>query len=631
MTTVNGPDMEVGSDAAPSLVDALLVYAEPLAAEAHAVVLGDAEGPVASRLLELGARSVLIFDPDPARAADAARNAPRGVTVRALVDDLDVRDGAFDLALVPDLSELNDPRETIARLRRAVARNGAVVAMGRAKLGDAEGPVPFASDLGPASLEYAELYDLFAIAFEEVSLAGVVPFRGVVFAELGREEDEASAVSVDTRFAPGHPPSIFAVVARVSPSAARPLHAREPLDPYAIVQIAPDRPSPNIGREIDAEVAEARLRAELLTSQLDEVRERVLSVDALNAEARTHLERTVTERDGALTRAMELEAVLAASQQTMGTLERRLLEAEQGMLDRDDRIAALSAQHSRADTDELDLRSRSEEPTAAQVIDLTPLVDRAEQAEAALAIAVSELASRDAAVREQRGYEEATTATLAELRDRAERAEAAIALNVADLLVVTEAHALETENYEQQLRDRARVVAGLEKELVRREQLVKQLVASLEATREATTPGVVFESAAPLSVPTRTEVRADPAVVAENTRLRQKLDELAADVARREGELHARGWRIAELENQLAKAHGYGLSSEIIPAPMDSLGVRAELDRVRDELDALRQALAQEHAARVAAESGEELSRARSELARQSALLEQMRGRLETS
>jgi multidrug resistance efflux pump len=52
-----------------------------------------------------------------------------------------------------------------------------------------------------------------------------------------------------------------------------------------------------------------------------------------------------------------------------------------------------------------------------------------------------------------------------------------------------------------------------------------------------------------------------------------------------------------------------------------------ELARTRDELDALRQALTQEHAARVAAESGEELSRARAELARQAALLEQIKGR----
>src|SRR6187402_3263928 len=108
MTSGREPeDTGNGADTAPaSLVDALLVYAEPLASGAHVVVIGDAETAVADGLLELGARAVHVFDPDPARAANAARFAPRGVTVRALVEDLDVRDGAFDLAVVPDIAEL---------------------------------------------------------------------------------------------------------------------------------------------------------------------------------------------------------------------------------------------------------------------------------------------------------------------------------------------------------------------------------------------------------------------------------------------------------------------------------------------------------------------------------------------
>jgi hypothetical protein len=99
--------------------------------------------------------------------------------------------------------------------------------------------------------------------------------------------------------------------------------------------------------------------------------------------------------------------------------------------------------------------------------------------------------------------------------------------------------------------------------------------------------------------------------------LERKLDELAKEVARREGELTARGWRITELENRLRSARP-GLAGE-------------DPTKLRDELDALRQALAQEHAARVAAESGEELARARAELAKQAALLEQMRAQRDSS
>jgi hypothetical protein len=124
-------------------------------------------------------------------------------------------------------------------------------------------------------------------------------------------------------------------------------------------------------------------------------------------------------------------------------------------------------------------------------------------------------------------------------------------------------------------------------------------------------------------------------------RLRKKLDALALDVARRQGELVAQAWRITELENDkarlLAASRGTAPSPAVVARPDPAREPAAEggriadlerdLARTRDEIDALRQALTQEHAARVAAESGEELSRARAELARQAALLEQMRGR----
>ena len=85
-------------------------------------------------------------------------------------------------------------------------------------------------ELSPPVVEYAELYDLFALQFESVTMTGVLPFAGVVFAELGAGDD--LAVSVDTRLVDPEPPSVFVVTA-----------GREAalLDPYAIVQVARDR------------------------------------------------------------------------------------------------------------------------------------------------------------------------------------------------------------------------------------------------------------------------------------------------------------------------------------------------------------------------------------------------------
>jgi hypothetical protein len=527
-----------------SLLDALLVYAEPLAAGAHVIVVGDAESGVAERLLDVGARSVHLVDPDPARAERCARMAPRGVTIRPLGADLEVRDGAFDLGVLPDLAKLRDPAFLVSRLERAVALRGAVIALGRARVADTTGDVPFAEDLGPATLAYEDLYALFSQSFTDVTLAGVLPFAGVVFAELGGE-GEAPAVSVDTRFAPGEAPSVFVVVARGRSDAMR------GLDPYAIVQVTPPEPPRGNALAIEAAYAETRLKADLLAAQVEELRERLVVADVRAVEAAARLDRAATERDAALTRAMELEAVLAASQQTLGALERRALGAEQGIVERDEIVA------------------------------------RAQRAEA------------DAA--EARALLEAE-------REGAERAAIVLAAHATDLAHVAEAHALETASYEEQLRDRARVIASLEHELARRDQLVRELVLALDEAREGQV--LTFEGAVPMPS-VREPAVADPDLV-------KKLDALALEVARREGELTARGWRIVELENEVSRLKA---RAEMVPSE------NGDAARLREELEALRQALTQEHAARVAAESGEELSRVRSELARQTALLDQMRGR----
>jgi hypothetical protein len=537
---------------AGSLVDALLVYAEPLAQDAHAIVIGDSESPVAERLIEGGARSVYVFDPDPARVARVARSVPRGVIVKPFIDELDVRDGTFDLAVIPDVADLNDPRDAVARLRGAIARNGALVALGRARVeGDARRV--FRGKLGQAALSYDDLYDLFASHFEEVSLTGVLPFTGVVFAQLGVEDP---AVSVETRLVQQEPPSVFVVVAA---------DQRPELDPYAIVQIEePDEGPRSLSDErvLEAQSAQMKLTAELLAAQVEELKERQVVTDVRALEVAAALERAVQERDAALTRAMEIETVLAAAQQSLGSIERTLLEAERGMLERDDRIAALSA--------ELDARNSAGG-------NFNQMMLRAERAEAALAIAQDELSSR-------------LNPTALERAERAER----------ELATIAETHAAETARYESQLRDRARFIAALEKELVRREQLVKELVASVEEANGAAANHVFGAAPAP-------DVGA----------LERKLDELAKEVARREGELTARGWRITELENRLRSA--------------GSAPAREDPTKLRDELDALRQALAQEHAARVAAESGEELARARAELAKQAALLDQIRAQRDSS
>jgi hypothetical protein len=601
-----GGDRDQVAGGSSAVVSALSVYVEPLVADARVAVIGDVELGLHERLLELGARTVHLFDPDPERVARTADEVPRGVSVRMLRDDFDVRDAAFDLVVIPDLGILPDPAGSVVRLRRVVDARGAVVAMGRARTQQQQDRVPEHGEresfpeLAPAVVEYAELYDLFALQFESVTMAGVLPFAGVVFAELGAGDD--LAVSVDTRLVVPDPPSVFVVVAGREDSA---------LDPYAIIQVEPSLDVEELVEEIDVEsldtiaieiplltrevdrrdrevaaaFAAMQLKAELLAAQLDEHRSRLAAIDSRSADEAGRLEHVSLERDAALTRASELEGVLVAAQQALGGLERRLVAAEQGMLERDDQIAALNA--------ELDARTNNGQELTAEIVD---------------------------------------PVAIAELIARAERAERSLALHVADLAQLSEAQAAETHMLEDQLRERARVIAATDKELARREQLVRELVSSLEEARDnaAAAGGAahVFEAAPSM-----------PGVAPEEVaRLRRKLDDLALAVARREGELVAQAWRITELENDktrllAARAAPLAPAAALASAPAAraadpgrSSDLERELARTRDELDALRQALTQEHSARMAAESGEELSRARAELARQAALLEQIKG-----
>ena len=556
---------------------ALVVFVEPVVEDARVVVLGDANlvlGALAAQLLDLGARTIHVFDPEPSRALAAAADAPRGVVVRPLQGELDVRDGAFDLAVVPDAGALPDPEGALGGLRRVVDPRGVVIAMARARMADvsAEGSLP---ELAPAAFEYAELYDLFALQFDNVTMTGVLPFRGVVFAELGvdAEDEEEVGVSVDTRLVTPPSPGVFVVAASRDP---------QELERYAIVQVpgvdAAAFPHPGLSA-VDPDFAAMQLKSELLAAQLEEQRARVTAADARGMESSHRFERLAGERDAALARALELEAVLAGTQQSLAVLEVRLLGAEQIVLERDDQIAALS---------EAIAEQAAQRPTPERFVVETPNPE-----------------------------------LVAQLLTRAERAEAAVALNVADLAQVAEAHAMETAALEEQLRERARVIGALDKELARREQLVRELVAQLHEPAEGEVNGTSgwFEAAPPLPAPE----------AGETARLKKKLDDLALEVARREGELVSRGWRIAELEAERTREGGAPAAAA---APIEKARDRArelegELSRTQEELDALRQALTQEHTARVAAETGEELLRARAELAQQAALLEQMRARVE--
>jgi hypothetical protein len=201
-----------------------------------------------------------------------------------------------------------------------------------------------------------------------------------------------------------------------------------------------------------------------------------------------------------------------------------------------------------------------------------------------------------------------------DLSARLAQAERKFSAVEAELGQLSAEHVAEVSSLEAQLLDRARMLKAQDAELVRRAAMIEDLLSALEEAH----------AGASLHLPERPSH--DDARLVE---MRRRLDDLALEVARREGELEARAWRIKELENErdLSSAEAKSararederraelerLRSELERARSDAEAAKAarpepserrsqpalpETSKLEDELFALRQALVQEHDAR---------------------------------
>ena len=628
-------------EAPVNVAHALCVYAEPLAARRRVVVVGDSSLGLDARLVALGARAVHVYDPDPERARENAPNAARGVVIRELpAGEFDVREGAFDLAIVPDLAGIEDRAGLLVRVRRLVGPEGAaIIAAKSAPAGEAS--VGEEAGSGPG-LDYYEMYDLVALQFASVRMVGQVPFAGVAIAELG-EGDEEPAVSVDTQLIEENDaPEVYIALA-----GQRDVR----LEPYAIVQLpsearAAPEPRVTVGPS-QADLAAATLRADLAESQLEEQRSLVarLTGEAERSSRQVELEASLHDRTNKLKDAETRAGDHYVRAERLGHDIRRLEEELQRQRDRSVRLAKELDDEKKSRTRaEVDLGMLRKNPDLAQAREKAALLEEAlRAAEEAVGVlqqraveAEKIIEHREAQVARLTRELEAVRAeaaamprvepeVLAALAVRAEQAEARAAMLDAELSEHMEAQAADLATLEKLLRERAQAIAGLEQELVRRERMVRELVGALEEVGggEAVAPSGGVHPASEALDAMRLDIER---ARAENGELRSKLDALALEVARREGELQARTWRIAELEERLASIEARP-EPPATAAPTQPISVGSSGAQV--ELNSLRQALEQEHEARVALESGEELVRARADIARQSALLEQLARELE--
>lgn len=564
------PDASVRSGLHPSIV--LSAYVEPLVRGRRVAILGDASIRLADELSQRGARLVHVYDPDTARTAEALAKLtpgrPHQVAYAVLAGDLGVRDGAFDVVVVPDLALFTDPAEILRRARRLCSPAGvAVFVTPNAAAGKKRLLAPGRAEGGAAPLGYYELYDLVSLQFAKVRMIGQAPFVGYTVADFSpRGEPE---VSVDTSLlASSEEPEHFIALASDRPVS---------LDAYAVIELpwhdVADALATRDARDPAREAAEARvtdLTAELTAlraqagEQAREVEARAVGAAALSARV-AELEGEIAAREGKLrevegragdnhVRAERLTNQIRdldeelRRQRDRGTKLSKLLddekkgrtkaEVELGMLrgapGSKERIDALTAELAAAQARISDLEMEAAEtrrrPTAPPAA-LPPdpaLMTRIGELEKAISAALRDLA--DTAAQRDAAF------------DRARRAEARVA-ELGGLSARTEAAA---EEERAELAERARASAAEVTDLERR----------LLAERErATTSARMAADAAHRLVEAEKHAAEAGARAARLAHSAGEAEQRAAEMEARLGEQDR---RLAELGAQIAAAQAVG-------------------------------------------------------------------------
>jgi SAM-dependent methyltransferase len=498
------------------------VYAEELAHGARTAIFGSATVGLAQELARRGARLVHVYDPDPARVAEAtARSRDRSIFYAPLPEggDVGVRDGAFDFVVVPDLSIFSDPAAIVAVVRRVVSPLGA--ALIASPNADAKAPLLRVAGAEKA-LGYYELYEAIATHFASVRMIGQAPFVGYAVAELSVEDPEPT---IDSSLAEseGKEPDWFLALA-----SDRPLR----LDPFALIELPVEPFSAAARHEGDDAVLSVPLpeaassgpaSGTVLINILEAEREAALESlrqqeQALSAE-RFRADRAVQELASAREEIELLRERCGALGERLGDEEaqRSLLLVK---LDRVEHDPELTALRERLRMSEERLRSSEERVQASE--------ERLRSSEERL-----------------RSSEERLRSSEERLRMSQERA---LALETAVQAAGDERDG-ELTNLETQLRDRGREIQELRAEVDRRDKLVRELVMTNFPPHASVGSGKNgSDEVANGETPSARAAPQNDAAVAD---LSARLDRLASDAARREADLVGAKWRIAQLEREL--------------------------------------------------------------------------------
>ncbi|NUO50014.1 MAG: hypothetical protein HOV80_14255 [Polyangiaceae bacterium] len=509
--------MSKGAEAPAHAAHALAAFVEPLIRGRRVAVLGPATLALGDSLVDRGARLVHVYDPDPGRAAEAlARRAgeSRGPVIGELSEDLGVRDGAFDVVIVPDMTilgaaGLEDAASVVERVRRLVSPSG--VALLASPNPEAErflmAPSPGVND----ALGYYELYDEISLQFSEVRMFGQAPFVGYSIVDFSEadpevevdtsalEEPEAAewyvAIASERRIDAGAYSIVGLPLAEVSRTA--------PIEPTTMPYREPapareDRERDNLA------LTEARTRLSVLTTENEKLREQL--ADATKNERQlSHVSMRVAEleRESEDTRGKvaELQASLhraeTRAEQAEGDVLRLRADLETARVD-------LEAAREEPATPRREALAQNERLEAARVkaeleASLAKIRDLERQIAALEPPTLRSKEEQAQRMAEQKARAEAAESTARSLEDKLsaavrERDAALAALEEAQRAVAAAAettdtsHAADIAGLEAQLRERGHEVARLKRELREGERVGKELLLELEDLRAVPPP-----------------------------------------------------------------------------------------------------------------------------------------------
>ncbi len=549
---------------------ALVAYAEPHIDGRRVLVLGDATSGIAEQLLERGARLIHVYDPDPARVAEAAtRNTERRVSLAPLSEGgLAAREGAFDCAIVEDLSSLPHRAAALRALRRALSPRG--IALIASPNPDSERRL-IRGGRGSEDLDYYGLYDAVAAELDHVRMLGQTPFVGYAIVDFAPEGEPEP--SFDNGFVPGGAEEPEQYIALASQGEVR-------LDDMTIVQLPLARvslPGADEGAlsaarnsekraqkrvaQLEGELKRARQsddEASRLKSELDRRDSWIRELENRAAAADSRADDAETELEALRERLAQDEAQAQGESDTLSTLREELDEVRR-VASRTQREREWAEERARKLQDELETVLREAEEAAES--ENTHEDERKAHREAEQARWEAQLRERDAQLRDGdaklRGIETQLRGVETQLRS-------------------TES---QLRNTETQLKDSAGEAKRYKSEL---DAALSKLDASQrEGERQAEA----------LAKADKARRRAE----SELERLAQS-EESRADVAGLEAQLVERGKRVAELEGELRKLERYGRELVLEVGELRQAGGRGN-DEERAELQAKLDQLARVNAA----------------------------------